>query len=42
MAATPESVHWRGVDHLAVVTPDMDATVRFWHGIIEDIYRTGV
>ena len=34
MAATPESVHWRGVNHLALVTPDMDATVRFWHGVL--------
>jgi catechol 2,3-dioxygenase-like lactoylglutathione lyase family enzyme len=34
MAATPDSVHWRGVNHLALVTPDMDATVRFWHGVL--------
>lgn len=34
MAATPESVQWRGVNHLALVTPDMDATVRFWHGVL--------
>ena len=25
---------WRGVNHLALVTPDMDATVRFYHGIL--------
>ncbi len=35
MAATPETVHWRGVHHLALVTPDMDATVRFWHGVLD-------
>jgi catechol 2,3-dioxygenase-like lactoylglutathione lyase family enzyme len=35
MAATPETVHWRGVNHLALVTPDMDATVRFWHGVLD-------
>ncbi len=35
MAATPDTVHWRGVHHLALVTPDMDATVRFWHGVLD-------
>ena len=35
MSATPETVHWRGVHHLALVTPDMDATVRFWHGVLD-------
>jgi catechol 2,3-dioxygenase-like lactoylglutathione lyase family enzyme len=35
MAATPDTVHWRGVNHLALVTPDMDATVRFWHGVLD-------
>jgi catechol 2,3-dioxygenase-like lactoylglutathione lyase family enzyme len=25
---------WRGLNHLALVTPDMDATVRFWHGVL--------
>lgn len=25
---------WRGVHHLALVTPDMDATVRFYHGVL--------
>src|SRR3954447_18526397 len=34
MAMTPESVHWRGVNHLALVTTDMDATVRFYHGTL--------
>src|SRR3569623_1436363 len=25
---------WSGVNHLARVTPDMDATVRFYHGVL--------
>jgi len=25
---------WRGINHLALVTPDMDATVRFFHGVL--------
>lgn len=25
---------WQGLNHLALVTPDMDATVRFWHGVL--------
>ncbi|GIT46420.1 MAG: hypothetical protein Ct9H300mP12_10050 [Acidimicrobiales bacterium] len=25
---------WRGVHHLALVTPDMDATVRFYAGVL--------
>ena len=33
MTAT-DTVRWRGVHHLALITPDMDATVRFWHGVI--------
>jgi len=35
MAATQDTVHWRGVNHLALVTEDMDATVRFWHGVLD-------
>ena len=31
---TDDLVRWRGVNHLALVTTDMDATVRFWHGVI--------
>lgn len=27
-------VRWRGINHLALVTPDMDATVRFYHGVL--------
>src|ERR1700733_11360246 len=34
MADSAETVYWRGVNHLALVTPDMDATVRFWHGVL--------
>ena len=26
--------HWRGVNHLALITHDMDATVRFYHGVL--------
>lgn len=29
-----DSPHWRGVNHLALVTTDMDATVRFYHGVL--------
>jgi len=29
-----ERPRWRGVNHLALVTPDMDATVRFYHGVL--------
>jgi catechol 2,3-dioxygenase-like lactoylglutathione lyase family enzyme len=29
-----DTVYWRGVNHLALITPDMDATVRFWHGVL--------
>lgn len=25
---------WRGINHLALVTTDMDSTVRFWHGVL--------
>jgi catechol 2,3-dioxygenase-like lactoylglutathione lyase family enzyme len=28
------SPRWRGVHHLALITPDMDATVRFWSGAL--------
>jgi catechol 2,3-dioxygenase-like lactoylglutathione lyase family enzyme len=26
--------HWRGINHIALVTTDMDATVRFYHGTL--------
>jgi catechol 2,3-dioxygenase-like lactoylglutathione lyase family enzyme len=29
-----EKPHWRGINHLALVTTDMDATVRFYHGVL--------
>jgi catechol 2,3-dioxygenase-like lactoylglutathione lyase family enzyme len=28
------TVPWQGLNHLALITNDMDATVRFWHGVI--------
>ena len=31
---TEEPPRWRGINHLALVTPDMDATVRFYHGVL--------
>jgi len=30
----PEQPRWRGINHLALVTTDMDATVRFYHGVL--------
>src|ERR1700733_506635 len=30
----PETPHWRGINHLALITGDMDATVRFYHGVL--------
>lgn len=35
MATGADDVRWRGVHHLALVTTDMDATVRFWHGVLD-------
>lgn len=29
-----ELPRWRGINHLAMVTTDMDATVRFYHGVL--------
>src|SRR4051794_8180215 len=35
MSADTESrPYWRGINHLALVTADMDATVRFYHGVL--------
>lgn len=31
---TAEQPRWRGVNHLALITNDMDATVRFYHGVL--------
>ncbi len=30
---TPE-ISWRGINHLALITPNMDETVRFYHGVL--------
>ena len=27
-------VQWAGLNHLALITNDMDLTTRFWHGVI--------
>ncbi len=35
MQVADDAVQWRGIHHLALVTPDMDATVRFWHGVLD-------
>jgi catechol 2,3-dioxygenase-like lactoylglutathione lyase family enzyme len=34
MAKPADSPRWRGIHHLALITPDMDATVRFYHGVL--------
>lgn len=34
MSTTDERPYWRGVHHLALVTNDMDTTVRFYHGVL--------
>lgn len=34
MPDSAERPRWRGVNHLALVTTDMDATVRFYHGVL--------
>jgi catechol 2,3-dioxygenase-like lactoylglutathione lyase family enzyme len=39
IAAVPETIEtttprWRGINHLALITTDMDATVRFYHGVL--------
>src|SRR5438132_12240374 len=34
MTQTNEGTRWRGINHLAMVTPDMDATVRFYDGVL--------
>lgn len=31
---TTAQPRWRGINHLALITTDMDATVRFWHGVL--------
>ena len=34
MAENSDSPRWRGINHLALVTTDMDATTRFYHGVL--------
>jgi len=34
MSDLPNAPQWRGINHLALVTPDMDATVRFYAGVL--------
>lgn len=34
VGASDEAPRWRGINHLALVTNDMDATVRFYHGVL--------
>jgi catechol 2,3-dioxygenase-like lactoylglutathione lyase family enzyme len=34
MSATVEQPRWRGINHLALITSDMDATTRFYHGVL--------
>ena len=29
------TITWKGLNHLALITNDMDATVRFWHGVLD-------
>lgn len=29
-----DRIPWQGLNHLALITNDMDTTVRFWHGVI--------
>src|SRR5580693_21543 len=29
-----DAPRWRGINHLALITDDMDATVRFYHGVL--------
>jgi catechol 2,3-dioxygenase-like lactoylglutathione lyase family enzyme len=30
----PHQPDWRGINHLALITTDMDRTVRFYHGVL--------
>ena len=34
MSELPDAPRWQGINHLALVTPDMDATVRFYVGVL--------
>ncbi|HWL42273.1 MAG TPA: VOC family protein [Ilumatobacter sp.] len=35
MASDNQPLPWVGINHLALITDDMDATVRFWHGVLQ-------
>ena len=43
---TQSAVSWRGFHHIALVTPDLDATIRFYRDVlgmqVGDVYTTGV
>ncbi len=28
------AVQWAGLNHLALITNDLDRTTRFWHGVL--------
>jgi catechol 2,3-dioxygenase-like lactoylglutathione lyase family enzyme len=34
MAADQDTPRWGGINHLALITTDMDATTRFYHGVL--------
>jgi catechol 2,3-dioxygenase-like lactoylglutathione lyase family enzyme len=34
MTSPGANVPWQGLNHLALITNDMDTTVRFWHGVM--------
>jgi catechol 2,3-dioxygenase-like lactoylglutathione lyase family enzyme len=34
LGVNDEGPRWRGINHLALITDDMDATVRFYHGVL--------
>ena len=34
MTSPDANVPWQGLNHLALITNDMDTTVRFWHGVM--------
>jgi catechol 2,3-dioxygenase-like lactoylglutathione lyase family enzyme len=34
MSVNDHGPYWRGINHLALITTDMDATVRFYHGVL--------
>jgi catechol 2,3-dioxygenase-like lactoylglutathione lyase family enzyme len=34
MSATEAALAWRGIHHIALATPDLDATIRFYDGVL--------